>query len=109
MLVIPLKPVPAQRLAVLLAAQSCTMHIYQRSTGLYIDVLVDDALVIGGVLCRNLCVVVRSLYLGFIGDVAFVDTQPDKINGPMDPEYTGLGARYQLIWLAPSELPEAVF
>ena len=55
---------------------------------------------IGGVIAGNLNVIVRSAYLGFVGDLAFIDTQ-----GSDDPVYTGLGARWILTYFAPSELP----
>jgi hypothetical protein len=38
-------------------------------------------------------------YLGFSGDLVFVDTLGDQ-----DPTYDGLGARYALIYLRPSEV-----
>ncbi len=63
------------------------------------DVLVNDVLIIGGVICQNLNRIVRSLYLGFIGDFAFVDTQ-----GDLDPYYAGLGTRYYLMYFTASEL-----
>ena len=54
-------------------------------------------------LCENLNVIVRDAYLGFIGDLAFYDTQGDTA-----PVYTGLGSRYVLEYFAPSELPAGV-
>ena len=44
-------------------------------------------------LCLNLVGLVRSAYLGFIGQLAFFDTQ-----GTSDPDYSGLGTRYQLVY-----------
>jgi len=55
------------------------------------------------VLALNLNVIVRSVYFGFIGDLAFYDTQ-----GTSDPVSTGLGSRYVLEYFAPSELPVGV-
>jgi len=99
MQLIPLSVLPNQTLAVQLAGQSCTLNLYQKNTGLFMDVLVNDVLIIGGVLCENLNRIVRSLYLGFIGDFAFIDTQ-----GTTDPYYTGFGSRYFLLYVDPSEL-----
>ena len=98
MLVIPLQPVPSQVVSVTLAGQACTIAVRQLSTGLYADLSVNNALIIGGVLCLDANLIVRSVYLGFVGDLAFVDTQ-----GSNDPDYTGLGSRYILGYFAPSE------
>jgi hypothetical protein len=100
MQVLPIQPVPAQTFNVILASQQCTITLRQRSTGLFIDLYVSDALIIGGVICQNLNVIVRDAHLGFIGDLAFFDTQ-----GTADPVSTGLGSRYVLLYLSPSDLP----
>jgi len=99
---IPLQSVPNQSLSIALAGQNCRINIYQRSTGLYSDLYVDNTLIIGGVICQNLNRIVRDAYLGFIGDLGFFDTQ-----GINDPEYTGLGSRYLLIYLEASDLSGA--
>lgn len=99
MLTIPVQAVPAQILTATLTNQNCRLNIYQKTTGLFIDVYVNDALVIGGVICLNANVIVRDAYLGFAGDLAFVDTQ-----GSDDPSYTGLGSRFVLIYLEPADL-----
>ena len=59
----------------------------------------DHVLIIGGVICENLNRIVRSLYLGFAGDLAFIDNQ-----GSTDPVYTGLGTRYSLAYIEADEL-----
>lgn len=100
MLIIPTKPVAAQTISVLLAQQDCQIVISQKSTGMYLDLYVGGALIIGGVICENLNRIVRSLYLGFVGDLAFLDTE-----GAGDPVYTGLGTRYLLAYIEQSELP----
>lgn len=96
---VPLQALPNQTVNVQLNGQSCTLNVYQKSTGLFMDVLVNDVLIIGGVICQNLNRIVRSRYLGFIGDFAFIDTQ-----GTLDPYYQGIGTRYFLLYLLPTEL-----
>lgn len=100
---IPIQPVPNQILNVILSAQACTIKIYQRTTGLYVDLYVNNTLIIGGVLALNLVRIVRDAYLGFVGDIGFFDTQaptlPDGSIDYADPDYTGLGARFQLIYM----------
>jgi hypothetical protein len=100
MLVIPLLSVPSQTLQVVLNNQSVTLNIYQRFFGLFMDVYSSTDLIIAGVVCQNANYIVRSLYLGFSGDFSFLDSQ-----GANDPYYTGLGTRYQLFYLFPSDLP----
>jgi hypothetical protein len=98
MMVVPLDAVPNQSFNVTLSGQSCTLRIAQKTTGMFIDVLVANALIIGGVLCLDRTWIVRDTYLGFAGDLFFADTQ-----GTTDPTYTGLGSRYLLIYAAPGE------
>lgn len=99
MLSIPLTAVPSQTLNAVLGTQSCTINVYTLTTGLFIDVFVSGLPIIAGVLCLNQARIVRDKYLGFIGDLAFTDTQ-----GTGDPDYTGLGSRYVLVYLEASDL-----
>lgn len=106
MQIILLNATPSQTLAILLGGQSCQLNVYQKTTGLFMDVSVTTKtppLIIGGVICQNENRIVRDLYLGFIGDFIFKDTQ-----GNSDPDYTGLGDRFQLVYLEASDLPEGV-
>ena len=99
MMQVPVQAVPNQTLQVQLAGQACTLNIYETTFGLFMDVLVNSTQIVGGVLCENLNRIVRSLYLGFEGDFGWYDTQ-----GTTDPIYSGLGSRYQLIYLEPGDL-----
>lgn len=98
MQIIPLQPVPSQTFTITLNNQLCQINVYQKNTGLFLDLFVGGVLIIGGVICLNLVRIVRNTYLGFIGDLAFIDNQ-----GSSDPFYTGLGTRYSLAYL---ELPD---
>lgn len=100
MQLIPLQAIPNQSLSVTLANQACQIHIYQTEFGVFLDLYVNNALIIGGVICLHLNRLVRDPYLGFVGDLAIYDTQ-----GTSDPYYTGLGARWRLGYFAPSEIP----
>lgn len=102
MMIIPTAAIASQTFNVHLGGQSCQITVYQRSTGLYLDLQSNGASIIVGCLCRNRVAMVRSGYLGFIGDIAFVDTQGDD-----DPTYDGLGARYQLCYFTPADLVPA--
>lgn len=103
MLLIPLSPLPAQIVNVPLSNQVCQIEVTQKFFGLFLDLYVNNTLIIGGVVCQNLNPIVRQRYLGFNGDLMFVDTQGDS-----DPEYSGLGSRYQLLYLTADEVASII-
>jgi hypothetical protein len=100
MLIVPVQAVPNQMLSVLLANQLCQITLRTRFFGLFMDLSVNDAPIVQGVICQNWNRIVRSAYLGFVGDLAFWDTQ-----GSADPTFSGLGARFRLFYLEKSDLP----
>lgn len=99
MRIVPLQAVASQTVSSPLGGQNVKINIYQRAYGLFMDVYADNVLVIQGVLVLNKNLIVRDAYLGFVGDFIMVDTQ-----GSNDPDYTGLGDRYQLVYLEASDL-----
>jgi hypothetical protein len=101
MMTVPLQPIPSQQINVLLNNQPTTLNVYAKAFGLFMDVYLNQTLVIAGVICLNLNVIIRDAYLGYLGDFAFYDTTG---NGN-DPTYTGLGTTYQLYYFAPADLP----
>jgi hypothetical protein len=96
---IPLNASPNQTLTVGLAGQSCQIDVFQRAGRVFVNLYVDDEEIILGVLAENRNRIVRDAYLGFSGDLIFVDTQ-----GNADPEYLGLGSRYALVYLTAAEV-----
>ncbi len=103
MLIIPTQSVPNQSLQVVLGNQACTLNIYQFAYGMFMDVLVSNNLIIGGVICENLTKIVRDAYFGFVGDFVWFDTQ-----GTSDPVYTGIGSRYQLVYLEAADIGQEI-
>jgi hypothetical protein len=99
---IPLIDTPSQSLRVLLASQSCRIDVRQFGASLYLDLYVSDVLIVGGVVCRNLGEIVLNDYLGFVGDLMFVDTQ-----GASDPASPGLGTRFLLVYVEQADLDAA--
>lgn len=99
MLIVPLQAIPNQTVTVTLNNQVTQLNVYQTFNGLFIDVYLENDLVIGGVICENQNRIIRSAYLGYSGDFAFIDTQ-----GSEDPVYSGLGSRYFLTYLTEEEL-----
>ena len=99
MVIIPLESVPNQTLRVTLGGQDCTIELRTLSTGLFITLSVSGSPIISTAYCGDRNLLVREAYLGFIGDLSFVDLQ-----GHTDPEYSGLGERWVLYYFAPTDL-----
>ncbi len=99
MLRIPLPAKPALSFAITLGGQRCQIKIRQLTTGVYMDLSVAGVPVVSTAICLDRVRIVRYGYLGFIGDLLFVDTQ-----GKTDPDYTGFGSRYQLVYLEAADL-----
>lgn len=98
--IIPLTEAPSQAISVTLGTQPCQINVYTKSINVpiqppgdipsdpfptygninpvFLDLYVNDVLIIGGVLCRNETRIVRDAYLGFIGDLAFIDLDGDS-------------------------------
>lgn len=96
---IPLRAVPAQAFSVVLGGQNCQVSVYQKSTGVYLDLQVNHEPVAMAVLCHDRVWLIREAYSGFVGDLSFVDTQ-----GRDDPVYTGFGGRFQLMYREGTDL-----
>jgi len=92
---IPITAVSAQTFTIQLGTQSCLINLYQKNTGLFFDMTVNNTPCVNSVICLNLVGLVREAYYGFTGQLAFVDTQ-----GTSDPTYDGLGTRYQLVYVS---------
>lgn len=93
MLVIPLNAVPAQTFTVQINGQNCKINLYQKNTGLFFDLYLNDVLIVESMICLDAVGLVRETYLGFVGQLVFIDTQ-----GNDNPEYTELGSRYILTY-----------
>lgn len=99
MQIVPLQALPNQIVNIALNDQSCAIKVYQKFYGLFIDLYVDEQLVIGGVICEDRNRIVRSKYLGFDGDLAFFDTV-----GNADPSYETLGAQFLLAYFTEDDI-----
>jgi len=99
MQIIAIPALPSFSVSTTLSGQACTINVYQKSTGVYADILVNDVVILSCRLCVNQIPLVRKPYLGFIGDLCFFDTQ-----GNEGPQYTGFGSRWLLLYLAPADL-----
>ena len=96
---LPLKSVPNQNFSSILSGQQTGISLYMLAdNNLYIDVSLNNTPVVAGVLVRNNVKIIRNVYFGFQGDFVITDTQ-----GSDDPQYTGLGTRWQLIYMSATE------
>lgn len=103
MLQMPLAAVPSQTLNVVLAGQNCQIAMYQKTTGVYMDLTVNGTSVTRAVRCiEGARLLLDREYLGFIGDFSVIDTR-----GNSDPDFTGLGSRWQLLYIEASDLAAA--
>ncbi|MDN8598614.1 hypothetical protein Q0A17_04150 [Citrobacter sp. S2-9] len=91
MKIIPIEPVPNQKLNIVLSQQNCSLKIYQKSGLVYVDLAVAGTPVVYAGFARNRVDLVRGRYLHFIGNLKFVDTQ-----GSSDPVYSGFNTRWLL-------------
>jgi len=99
MIQIPLQAVASQVLSIVLGGQNTQLNIYSKFGTLYMDVSVNNSPIILGVQCQNGNRIVRSVYLGFQGDLIFVDTQ-----GSSNPNFEGLNSRFLLQYLTVDDL-----
>ena len=98
MVEIPLQPIPAQEVQVILDAQNCTLSVYWRFGHLYADLLVDSEPIFTGAICQNLQWVNQSPSPVFSGGLMFVDSL-----GEDAPRWDGLGSRWSLLYLDADE------
>ena len=95
---IPLQPVPSQTVKVVLANQNCQITLRHQTQGLFADVVADGVTLTSTTIARDAVPIMPRDYLAFAGNLVFVDTQ-----GADDPTYTGLGSRFQLVYLTAEE------
>lgn len=103
MVQVTLQPVPSQQLQIVLNGQNCQIAVYQKTSGMFVDVNSGGTDISIGVIARNLVPLVPTVYFGFLGNLVFVDTQGDS-----DPTYDGLGSRYQLLYLTAADYVQLV-
>jgi hypothetical protein len=99
MLTIPLADVPSQVVSASLGGQSVRMRLFTRRSGLYLDLYVANTLVLAGARCMDAVPIVRDAYLGFVGDLMFIDSQ-----GSDAPSSPGLGTRFSLVYAEAADL-----
>lgn len=92
--VIDLTSAKSQSLIVTLAGQQVGLRLLQRTTGMYMDITLNNDPILQGIPCLYGVKMVRSQCLGFKGDLVFLDRL-----GNNDPSWSGLGSRYVLYYI----------
>lgn len=95
---IPLAAIPQQFFSTVIGGQNCQISIMQRNTGVFFSLSINSIPIASNVICLDRVRLVRGAYLGFIGNLVFLDTQ-----GKTDPAYAGFGTRYVLAYLEAGE------
>jgi hypothetical protein len=98
MLLIPLKPVANQTTTTILGGQVVRIAVRQMTTGVYLTAWKDNEVIQSGILCVDRVRMLDSNYDGFIGGFMFIDSQ-----GLENPDYTGIGSRWNLFYLEAGE------
>lgn len=96
---ISIEPKKSQSLSITLAGQLCIIRLIQRESFIYMDLTVNGNPIMQGVPCLYGNKMVGYAYLGFKGDMVFIDN-----DGQSDPSYEGLGSRYILHYIEESEI-----
>lgn len=89
---LPISSVPSQSFSITLNGQYCRISVYQKSTGVFLDLTVGTNAICTSAICLDRVGIIRLA--GFNGQLRFVDTQ-----GATDPVYTGFNTRYKLTYL----------
>ncbi len=101
MMIVPTSPVtyvPAQ-ISVTLAEQPCVITIMADEEGrVFLSLSVNGTSLADTMLCMDRRRLINHAYLGFTGNLAFVDMQ-----GTADPDASELGDRYKLVYLEDGE------
>ena len=101
MIQIQLSAVSIQRLAITLEGQACSIEARQNGRHLYLSLWKNDEMILGQRVCRDRSLMLTGArYRGFSGDLMWIDGQ-----GFDDPQWTGLGSRWTLVYITPAEFP----
>lgn len=114
---------PNQTLQIVLAGQNCSIELRTLDGYAITDTVSFDGaqpylaftLDVSGVSitrtqnCLNRKrLLINRQYLGFVGDFMFVDTQPPPGTNGDDPQWEGLGTRFQLVYIEAADLDAAL-
>lgn len=96
--VIPLLPIAAQTLNIVLDGQYCTLSVYWKQTRLYLDLTVGGEVICAGRICQNRVDVLQIPVRGFTGSLHFWDIEGDR-----PPCWEQLNTRFFLVYVPEGE------
>ena len=120
MQLIPISAVPSQTFSASLDGQAASFALYQLGAGeageMFMDLTSNGVSIFSAKQCRAYgglpntrarFMLTGRRYLGFLGDLLFLDTQATALNPTEDPQASGLGARWQLMYFTEADLEDA--
>lgn len=90
---IDLAATASQTVTTTLSGKTVRLWVRQLSTGLYVDIWVEETPFLMGILCLAGTPLIRNPASVLPVELVFLDTQ-----GSEDPDYTGLGTRWVLAY-----------
>lgn len=96
--VISLSKEPSQIVKTILGNQQVQILLQQKRQGLLVDVNMNGVDIVTGVIALNETPMVCREYIGFPGNLFFVD-----LEGKSDPTYDKLGERFNLVYFEQDE------
>lgn len=90
---IALTNIPSQTVTTTLSGKQARLWVRQLSSGLYVDVWLDETPFLMGALCLTGVPLIRNPASILPGELVFIDTE-----GNEDPDYTGLEKRWVLVY-----------
>ena len=90
---INIQSTPSQTFQVTLDSQSVQINLYQKNQGLFVDIGLNGTIISSGIIAENLNYLMPFGYVGFLGNLMFVDT-----TGNNDPYWEDFGTRFYLIY-----------
>lgn len=91
--IIPLLPIPAQRLSVVLEGQPVAIRVYSKGVHTYADVVAAGVVQFSGAIALDRTPIKQLVGGSVPGNFMFFDAA-----GKADPQYAGFGSRYFLIY-----------
>lgn len=117
---LPLAAVPSQTFSAALSGQAVAFALYQLgvqgAARMFLDVTSNGISILSCRQCRAYgglpatrarFMMVGRRYLGFEGDLLFIDTLASPSTPTQDPQPSGLGARWQLMYFSEADLQAA--
>lgn len=95
---IPIQAVANQIVKIVLDGQNCQILIAQRNENIFVDVNVNGVDLVCNALARDSVPIICREYVGFSGQLMFIDSSAAD-----DPQFSGFGTRWFLVYLSESE------